>query len=139
MGLMDKDKETLVGSSQPASTSSTPSTAHPTATNQTTSSPTSPTTASVPQLPKRVVFDSANVTVIFVLGGPGAGEAKPRTAFPSKDLADVKAGKGTQCERLVADYGFKHLSGELACLCGGSAWTWSCLAHGAHAQLWNSR
>src|SRR5437763_8643303 len=29
--------------------------------------------------------------VIFVLGGPGAG-------------------KGTQCAKLVADYGFKHLS-----------------------------
>ncbi|KAH7402126.1 adenylate kinase-domain-containing protein [Phaeosphaeria sp. MPI-PUGE-AT-0046c] len=32
-----------------------------------------------------------NVTVLFVLGGPGAG-------------------KGTQCQKLVADYGFKHLS-----------------------------
>lgn len=31
------------------------------------------------------------VTVIFVLGGPGAG-------------------KGTQCGKLVSDYGFKHLS-----------------------------
>ncbi|KAF2832552.1 UMP-CMP kinase-like protein [Ophiobolus disseminans] len=30
-------------------------------------------------------------TVVFVLGGPGAG-------------------KGTQCQKLVADYGFKHLS-----------------------------
>ncbi|KAI5917802.1 uridylate kinase [Camillea tinctor] len=36
-------------------------------------------------------FSDANVTVIFVLGGPGAG-------------------KGTQCARLVADYGFTHLS-----------------------------
>lgn len=32
-----------------------------------------------------------DVTVIFVLGGPGAG-------------------KGTQCASLVSDYGFKHLS-----------------------------
>ena len=32
-----------------------------------------------------------DVTVIFVLGGPGAG-------------------KGTQCANLVTDYGFKHLS-----------------------------
>lgn len=32
-----------------------------------------------------------DVTVIFVLGGPGAG-------------------KGTQCANLVSDYGFKHLS-----------------------------
>ncbi|KAI0842186.1 uridylate kinase [Hypoxylon sp. FL0890] len=37
------------------------------------------------------VFSQDDVTVIFVLGGPGAG-------------------KGTQCERLVARYGFAHLS-----------------------------
>ncbi|KAJ8515534.1 hypothetical protein ONZ45_g7075 [Pleurotus djamor] len=37
------------------------------------------------------VFDSSKVTVIFVLGGPGAG-------------------KGTQCARLVEDFGF---SGDL--------------------------
>jgi len=37
------------------------------------------------------VFDHEKVTVIFVLGGPGAG-------------------KGTQCARLVKDYGFAHLS-----------------------------
>ncbi|KAK0731752.1 adenylate kinase-domain-containing protein [Lasiosphaeris hirsuta] len=36
-------------------------------------------------------FSGSDVTVLFVLGGPGAG-------------------KGTQCARLVADYGFKHLS-----------------------------
>ncbi|KAI1083144.1 uridylate kinase [Whalleya microplaca] len=36
-------------------------------------------------------FSPADVTVIFVLGGPGAG-------------------KGTQSARLVADYGFAHLS-----------------------------
>ncbi|GAA6034621.1 hypothetical protein JCM8097_005427 [Rhodosporidiobolus ruineniae] len=36
-------------------------------------------------------FDPKEVTVIFVLGGPGAG-------------------KGTQCARLVNDYGFVHLS-----------------------------
>ncbi|MCO5580076.1 hypothetical protein L7F22_033942 [Adiantum nelumboides] len=36
-------------------------------------------------------FDSEKVLVIFVLGGPGAG-------------------KGTQCERLVSQYGFVHLS-----------------------------
>ena len=36
-------------------------------------------------------FDSSKVTVVFVLGGPGAG-------------------KGTQCARLVEDYGFVHLS-----------------------------
>ncbi|KAI0027419.1 UMP-CMP kinase [Vararia minispora EC-137] len=36
-------------------------------------------------------FDSANVTVVFVLGGPGAG-------------------KGTQCARLVDSFDFCHLS-----------------------------
>lgn len=36
-------------------------------------------------------FDSSKVIVIFVLGGPGAG-------------------KGTQCARLVQDFGFCHLS-----------------------------
>ncbi|KAH9951422.1 UMP-CMP kinase [Amylocystis lapponica] len=36
-------------------------------------------------------FDSNKVTVIFVLGGPGAG-------------------KGTQCANLVKDFGFCHLS-----------------------------
>lgn len=37
------------------------------------------------------VFDSKDVAVIFVLGGPGAG-------------------KGTQCAKLVAEHGFTHLS-----------------------------
>ncbi|KAI1127941.1 uridylate kinase [Nemania abortiva] len=37
------------------------------------------------------VFSADDVTVLFVLGGPGAG-------------------KGTQCARLVAAYGFTHLS-----------------------------
>ncbi|KAF9451236.1 UMP-CMP kinase [Macrolepiota fuliginosa MF-IS2] len=38
-----------------------------------------------------VAFDSSKVTVVFVLGGPGAG-------------------KGTQCSKLVKDYNFCHLS-----------------------------
>lgn len=37
------------------------------------------------------IFSPDEITVIFVLGGPGAG-------------------KGTQCAKLVTDYGFKHLS-----------------------------
>jgi UMP-CMP kinase len=37
------------------------------------------------------LWSPSSVTVIFVLGGPGAG-------------------KGTQCAKLVEEYGFKHLS-----------------------------
>jgi len=37
------------------------------------------------------VFDSKKITVVYVLGGPGAG-------------------KGTQCARLVEDFNFSHLS-----------------------------
>jgi len=40
---------------------------------------------------QKQTFDHSKVVVIFVLGGPGAG-------------------KGTQCARLVEDYGFCHLS-----------------------------
>ncbi|KAI5465915.1 adenylate kinase-domain-containing protein [Mariannaea sp. PMI_226] len=51
--------------------------------------------ASAGQLPEPAkstpAFDPADVTVVFVLGGPGAG-------------------KGTQCSRLVHEHGFIHLS-----------------------------
>jgi len=40
---------------------------------------------------QKTTFDHAKVKVVFVLGGPGVG-------------------KGTQCEKLVRDYGFVHLS-----------------------------
>lgn len=49
------------------------------------------TSAMSPASNKAPVFDSNDVTVIFVLGGPGAG-------------------KGTQCANLVQDFGFCHLS-----------------------------
>lgn len=39
----------------------------------------------------RIVHNMANYNVLFVLGGPGAG-------------------KGTQCERIVENYGYVHLS-----------------------------
>ncbi|CAO3659338.1 unnamed protein product [Umbelopsis vinacea] len=47
----------------------------------------------LPNLEERKVptFDKKDVTVVFVLGGPGAG-------------------KGTQCAKLKDDYGFVHLS-----------------------------
>ncbi|PKS06670.1 hypothetical protein jhhlp_007420 [Lomentospora prolificans] len=44
-----------------------------------------------PEVPVTPRFNDSDVTVIFVLGGPGAG-------------------KGTQCARLVEKYGFIHLS-----------------------------
>ncbi|KAH0445939.1 hypothetical protein IEQ34_025227 [Dendrobium chrysotoxum] len=44
-------------------------------------------------MPPTPAFSDGKVTVVFVLGGPGAG-------------------KGTQCERLVKNYGFVHLSGS---------------------------
>jgi len=44
-----------------------------------------------PLATKKPTFSPQQVSVIFVLGGPGAG-------------------KGTQCANLVRDYGFVHLS-----------------------------
>ncbi|GAA6007778.1 hypothetical protein JCM11491_003961 [Sporobolomyces phaffii] len=49
------------------------------------------TPASAPATTSSAAFDPKQVTVIFVLGGPGAG-------------------KGTQCARLVDDHHFVHLS-----------------------------
>ena len=50
------------------------------------------TVDSLPGLKRsKPLYSADDVTVIFVLGGPGSG-------------------KGTQCAKLVADYGFKHLS-----------------------------
>jgi UMP-CMP kinase len=55
----------------------------------------SPTTETAPKpagtATHTPVFDANKVTVIFVLGGPGAG-------------------KGTQCAKLVEEFGFCHLS-----------------------------
>lgn len=53
------------------------------------SPPASPRLSAPPK--ETPIFDPASVSVIFVLGGPGAG-------------------KGTQCANIVRDYGFKHLS-----------------------------
>jgi len=57
-------------------------------------------------------FDNRKIMVIYVLGGPGAGKIQ-------LSLFDVwlneTAGKGTQCARLVEDFGFCHLSGMLSC------------------------
>ena len=63
------------------------------AATSTAAAPATTETPSFPPLPARSapLFDSADVVVLFVLGGPGAG-------------------KGTQSANLVRDYGFKHLS-----------------------------
>ncbi|KAK1782052.1 adenylate kinase-domain-containing protein [Copromyces sp. CBS 386.78] len=53
--------------------------------------PKSTSSAAAVEAPSTPAFSPTDVTVIFVLGGPGAG-------------------KGTQCARLVRDYGFTHLS-----------------------------
>ncbi|WVF65483.1 hypothetical protein IAT40_000211 [Kwoniella sp. CBS 6097] len=112
MPVLDKIKAAFSSSSTSTSSEPTPSTAN-TNTNTATANTTNATSAPTPHpdgqapahpshpdataapaqpvLPDHPVFDQSKITVIFVLGGPGAG-------------------KGTQCERLVADYGFKHLS-----------------------------
>ncbi|KAH6650675.1 adenylate kinase-domain-containing protein [Chaetomium tenue] len=50
-----------------------------------------PPTSNTTEGPSTPAFSPTDVTVLFVLGGPGAG-------------------KGTQCARLVRDYHFTHLS-----------------------------
>src|ERR1700761_3989328 len=51
-----------------------------------------PQMPSLPSLDRDTpILSPAEATVIFVLGGPGSG-------------------KGTQCAKLVKDFGFKHLS-----------------------------
>jgi UMP-CMP kinase len=65
------------------------------------------------------IFDKEKVTVIFVLGGPGAGVCSILFRlplmffffFPSCRIFMVlHAGKGTQCSLLVEKYNFSHLS-----------------------------
>lgn len=57
--------------------------------------PTNPSKEDLQQLPapsrSQPLYSPDEITVLFVLGGPGAG-------------------KGTQCANMVRDYGFKHLS-----------------------------
>ena len=68
MSLINQIKEVFGSTSQLSNTSSS---AKPDA----DAPATAPTDQSepVPQLPNSVVFDSSEVTVVFVLGGPGAG------------------------------------------------------------------
>jgi UMP-CMP kinase len=66
---------------------------------------------------KKPIFKREKVTVVFVLGGPGAGVSlsflpafalSPDSAMPSSTYMSL--GKGTQCDRLVEKYDFCHLS-----------------------------
>ena len=58
---------------------------------------------------KKPKFDKANVTVIFVLGGPGAGAFFSHLSA-CRSLSISGVGKGTQCSLLVEKYNFAHLS-----------------------------
>jgi len=64
------------------------------------------------------IFDKEKVTVIFVLGGPGAGVCSFLFRLPlfffslsvMLNFCASHAGKGTQCSLLVEKYNFSHLS-----------------------------
>lgn len=91
MGLFDKlkhKKEDKAAASSAPEAASTTAPAPAIDTAQPTVAAAAPAAAPEKDTPR---FDASKVTVVFVLGGPGAG-------------------KGTQCARLVQDYGFVHLS-----------------------------
>jgi len=56
------------------------------------------------------VFDHKKITVIFVLGGPGAGSYCNYHGIRHISYRFL-AGKGTQCAKIVEDFHFCHLSG----------------------------
>ncbi|KAK8843987.1 hypothetical protein IAR55_006780 [Kwoniella newhampshirensis] len=98
----DKHHQSTTSTSTTTTSTPTPTTATtpapPTQPNPAGAAPPTPispdadmSSKGTPALSDKPVFDAEKITVIFVLGGPGAG-------------------KGTQCDRLVKDYGFKHLS-----------------------------
>ncbi len=65
---------------------------------------------------RKPIFEKEKVTVIFVLGGPGAGVSLsssflPHTPHTPRQLKyHHHLGKGTQCSLLVEKYHFSHLS-----------------------------
>ncbi|KAI0792940.1 UMP-CMP kinase [Abortiporus biennis] len=61
--------------------------------------------------PSSPAFDREKVTVLFVLGGPGAGTSSSIPLCQFTSIAhNCITGKGTQCANLVKDFGFCHLS-----------------------------
>jgi UMP-CMP kinase len=86
-----------------------PVTAPGTGATTTTSSTTASTTATASP-----ALDSTKVTVIFVLGGPGAGMYMfiHCDIMAQSVVLNAATGKGTQCAKLVEEFGFCHLSGQ---------------------------
>lgn len=109
MGVMDKLKETFGSPSDPLQP--TNHIADPSTVND-TPNPTSSTTQTqsphVPQLAESAVFFQAKITVIFVLGGPGAG---PSSLFHSYDdiLKSCREGNSMRatCRRLRLQASFR--------------------------------
>lgn len=66
--------------------------------------------------PSGPAFDNKLITVIYVLGGPGAGELLharlPAWLRKLNRSIHSNLGKGTESELLVKDYDFVHLSGS---------------------------
>ena len=60
---------------------------------------------------KEPEFDASQITVLFVLGGPGAGKKPFIPTIRPRWPTSLIAGKGTQCANLVKDFAFCHLSG----------------------------
>jgi UMP-CMP kinase len=60
---------------------------------------------------RKQVFDHTKVTVVYVLGGPGAGGWFGLFPNMESHSENLHTGKGTQCAKIVEDYGFVHLSG----------------------------
>ena len=95
MPILDKIKETFSSSSKTSSSTTTSTTAAPDATQSlgvkgqpdqsATTAHAAATEDKLPDLPDHEVFDHDKVTVIFVLGGPGAGELSLLLGYSGAD------------------------------------------------------
>jgi UMP-CMP kinase len=59
---------------------------------------------------KKPILEKEKVTVVFVLGGPGAGVSLCPLHINSSSSVIHRLGKGTQCGLLVEEFNFSHLS-----------------------------